>query len=283
MATENIFMSEIEISEKDFHDLTIYLKNFDINVLGLKKSHFIRRIKTRMIRVGTKNVPDYLIYVKKYKEEQENLIQSFSINVTHFFRNADTYEEIRKKVIPILSHNNARIKIWSAGCADGAEPYTLAMIIHNMGLTAGQVRIVATDYNPESLEMAKRGVYPKEYDREMPVQYKKYLSTRDSDGMYEIDPQLRSYIDFKVHNLITDNIKTVIGENTCNLILCRNVMIYFNKEQQELIYEKFYNALKRDGFFIVGRSEIILGDYRKKFSLFDSNHRISRKIIETNS
>ena len=80
-----------------------------------------------------------------------------------------------------------------------------------------------------------------------------------------------------MHNLITDDLK-VIGENSYNLVLCRNVLIYFTKEQQELIYEKFYQALKLEGFFIVGRSEIILGDYRTKFSLFDSNHRISRKM-----
>ena len=253
MPIENIYMSQIDISEKDFRDLSIYLKNFDINVLGLKKSHFLRRIKTRMIRVGTKRVCVYLCFVYSNKVEQENLVQAFSINVTHFFRNADTFEEIKKKVIPLLSQNNAKVKIWSAGCADGAEPYTLAMILQNMGLPPSQVRITATDYNPESLEMAKKAIYPKEYDREMPSQYKKYLITRQSDNMYEIDSQLKNYIEFKVHNLITDDLK-VIGLNTYNLILCRNVMIYFNKEQQVLIYDKFYQALKKDGFFIVGRS-----------------------------
>ena len=279
MSIENIGIAQIDISEKDFQDLTIYLRKFDINVLGLKKSHFLRRIKTRMIRVGTKTVAEYLSFVKNSKEEQENLVQAFSINVTHFFRNADTFEEIRKKVLPLLTQNNSRVRIWSAGCADGAEPYTLAMLVNRLGLTPPQVRIIPSDYNPESLEMAKRGIYPKEYDREMPSQYKKYLNLRQSDNMYEIDPQLKTYIEYKVHNLITDDV-TVIGENTYNLVLCRNVMIYFNKEQQELIYEKFYRALKKDGFFIVGRSEIILGDYRKKFNLFDSNHRISRKIID---
>ena len=279
MSIENIGIAQIDISEKDFQDLTIYLRKYDINVLGLKKSHFLRRIKTRMIRVGTKTVAEYLSFVKNSKEEQENLVQAFSINVTHFFRNADTFEEIRKKVLPLLTQNNSRVRIWSAGCADGAEPYTLAMLVNSLGLTPAQVKIIASDYNPESLEMAKRGIYPKEYDREMPSQYKKYLNLRQSDNMYEIDPQLKTYIEYKVHNLITDDV-TVIGENTYNLVLCRNVMIYFNKEQQELIYEKFYRALKKDGFFIVGRSEIILGDYRKKFNLFDSNHRISRKIID---
>ena len=278
MPIENIGMSEINISEKDFQDLTVYLKHFDINVLGLKKSHFIRRIKTRMIRVGSSTVTDYLSLVKRNSTEQENLKQAFSINVTHFFRNADTYEEIKKRVIPLLTQNNARARIWSAGCADGAEPYTLAMILHNMGIKPGQVKITASDYNPESLEMAKRGIYPKEYDREMPAQYKKYLTLRQSDNMFEIDSQLKNYIDFKVHNLITDNL-TVIGENSYNLVLCRNVMIYFNKEQQELIYEKFFHALKKEGFFIVGRSEIILGDYRTKFTLFDGHHRISRKLV----
>ena len=279
MSIENIGIAQIDISEKDFQDLAIYLRKFDINVLGLKKSHFLRRIKTRMIRVGKKTVAEYLSFVKNSKEEQENLVQAFSINVTHFFRNADTFEEIRKKVIPLLTQNNSRVRIWSAGCADGAEPYTLAMLFNSLGLTPAQVKIIASDYNPESLEMAKRGIYPKEYDREMPSQYKKYLNLRQSDNMYEIDPQLKTYIEYKVHNLITDDL-TVIGENAYNLVLCRNVMIYFNKEQQELIYEKFYRALKKDGFFIVGRSEIILGDYRTKFNLFDSNHRISRKLVD---
>ena len=212
MSIENIGIAQIDISEKDFQDLAIYLRKFDINVLGLKKSHFLRRIKTRMIRVGKKTVAEYLSFVKNSKEEQENLVQAFSINVTHFFRNADTFEEIRKKVIPLLTQNNSRVRIWSAGCADGAEPYTLAMLFNSLGLTPAQVKIIASDYNPESLEMAKRGIYPKEYDREMPSQYKKYLNLRQSDNMYEIDPQLKTYIEYKVHNLITDDL-TVIGEN----------------------------------------------------------------------
>lgn len=277
MPIENIAMSTIDISDKDYLDLEKYLKMFDINVSALKKSHFLRRIKTRMIRVGTKTVTEYISYAKKTVEEQENLKQAFSINVTHFFRNADTWDELRKKVFPILSQNNARVRIWSAGCADGAEPYTLAMIAHSLGLTPGQVKIVASDYNPESLEMAKRGVYPKDYVREMPPQFKKYLTTNDDGTTLQMDTQLKSYIEFKQHNLINDDLR-IIGINSYNMVLCRNVLIYFTKEQQELIYEKFYDALKIDGFFVVGRSEIILGDYRKKFSLFDSHHRISRKI-----
>ena len=277
MSLDNVGFSSIDITEKDFNDLAIYLRNFDINVHGLKKSHFLRRIKTRMIRVGTKTVTEYIQFTKKSSEEQENLKQAFSINVTHFFRNADTYEELRKRVFPILAKNNQRVRIWSAGCADGAEPYTLAMIAHSLSISPAQLKIIASDYNPESLELAKKGLYPKQYDREMPVQFKKYLTLKEKENMYEIDPQLKNYIDFKIHNLITDDLR-VIGENSYNMVLCRNVLIYFTKEQQELIYEKFYQALKLEGFFIVGRSEIILGDYRTKFSLFDSNHRISRKM-----
>lgn len=277
MPIENIGMATIDISDKDFLELERYLKLFDINVNALKKSHFLRRIKTRMIRVGIRTVTEYIAYTKKTQEEQENLRQAFSINVTHFFRNADTWEELRKRVFPILAKNNSRVRIWSAGCADGAEPYTLAMIANSFGLTPGQVKIIASDYNPESIEIAKKGIYPLEYAREMPAHFKKYLTENSESRTYEVDPHLKPYIEYKLHNLINDNLR-VIGENTYNMVICRNVLIYFTKEQQELIYEKFYNALKKDGFFIVGRSEIILGDYRTKFSLFDSHHRISRKI-----
>ena len=282
MSFDNFPMASIEVSEKDFYDLVIYLRNFDINVLGLKKSHFLRRIKTRMIRAGKKTVSEYIQFAKQNVEEQENLKQAFSINVTHFFRNADTFEELKKRVFPILTRQNGRIKIWSAGCADGAEPYTLAMIVHSLGLSSVQVKIIASDYNPESLELAKKGIYPIQYDREMPLHYKKYITMNQKENLYEIDPQLRNYIEFRVHNLITDDLR-VIGQNSYNLVLCRNVLIYFTKEQQELIYEKFYQALKMEGFFVVGRSEIILGDYRTKFSLFDSNHRISRKMMKKES
>ena len=276
MSLDNFPFSSIDISDKDYRDLAVYLRNFDINVLGLKKSHFLRRIKTRMIRVGKRTVTEYIQFAKQNTKEQENLKQAFSINVTHFFRNADTFEELKKKVFPLLA-KGGRVRIWSAGCADGAEPYTLAMIASSLGLTPAQVKITASDYNPESLEIAKKGMYPKQYDRELPNQYKKYLTFNEKESLYEINPQLKNYIDYKVHNLITDDLR-VIGENSHNLILCRNVLIYFTKEQQELIYEKFYRALKLEGFFVVGRSEIILGNYRTKFTLFDSNHRISRKM-----
>lgn len=267
----------VELSDQENTDLTIFLRSFKINVAALKKSHFVRRIKTRMTRTGTNTVHEYIAYVRKNIKEQEQLKQAFSINVTHFFRNPDTWEAIEKQVFFILRRNNARIKIWSAGCADGAEPYTLAMIANKLGLPAGQVKIVASDYNKDSLEIAKKGVYPKDYDKELPEDYKNKYFTKIDSG-YQIDTKtLLPYIDFKFHNLIEDNILK-IGKNYFNMVLCRNVMIYFTKEHQDILYDKFYDALRIDGFFIVGRSEIILGDFKSRFSLFNANHRISRKV-----
>ena len=278
MSEEVLGINSIDISDKNYNDLAIFLKSLDVDIFALKKSHFLRRIKTRMVRVGTKTVDEYIKFTRKNIQEQENLKQSFSINVTHFFRNPDSFEELQKRIIPLITNNNARAKIWSAGCADGAEPYTLAMILDNLGISPAQVKIIASDYNPDSLALAKRGIYPKDYDKEMPSIYKnKYLTLLES-GEYQVDPKLKNYIEFKIHNLISDDLHPIIGKNTYNLVLCRNVMIYFATEHQNLIYQKFYDALKINGFYMTGRSEVVLGEFRSKLTVFNALHRISQKI-----
>lgn len=267
---------EIEVTESHLKDLNIILRSLDVDITSLKRSHVLRRVRTRVMRVGKRTLDEYIVYLRGSEEEKNLLKHAFSINVTHFFRNQDTFELIKKEVLPLLARGTNRIKIWSAGCADGAEPYSLAILCHQIGLRPDRVTITATDYNNNSLEMARAGVYHESYLKETPRDIKaKYFSPGPTPETVQVDLMLRQYIDLKRHNLITDH---PLGRGMFDMVVCRNVLIYFTREQHEPIYKSFYEALRPDGVFVLGRSEVLSANWRDRFTIYNSHHRISTKI-----
>ncbi|MFX0208910.1 MAG: CheR family methyltransferase [Candidatus Hodarchaeota archaeon] len=267
----------IKITDKDLSSLDLYFKPLGIDVASLKKSHLRRRICMRLMRTGNKIVPDYIKYLTSNEEEQRELHLAFSINVTRFFRDIKVFEYIQTVLLREIQRNNPEnlVKIWSAGCADGAEPYTLAILCTQLRLTHSNIKILATDFNNDSLNVAKKGIFPVSYLSETFPKFKvKYFINKNPDCV-QVSSQLKELIEFKFNNLTNDNEYT--PGSIFDLIVCRNVLIYFSNAQKEKLLKKFYKALKPEGFLVLGMAEILPIKYRDKFIIYNAVNRIYRK------
>jgi len=173
-----------------------------------------------------------------------------TINVSEFFRNPERFQELESKIFPELLKENNRLKIWSAACSYGAEPYTMAMMLEKMPLVKGY-KILATDIDKQILERAKLGKYSaqdvKNVDKAL---VSKYFKQENND--YLLSESLKKNIEFKHHDLLRDNY-----DKGFDLIVCRNVVIYFTDEAKDKIYRQFYQSLRKGGFLFVGGTERI--------------------------
>lgn len=177
---------------------------------------------------------------------------TLTINVSEFFRQADRFEELRSKHIPNLLKDHGTLKFWSAGCSDGCEPYTLAMILDDMDPKSGH-SILATDVDLPILARAKAGKgYPAEEVRSIPRAILAKHMTFDGSS-YAVNESLKRRITFRRHDLLTDAYPTNL-----DVILCRNVVIYFTDEAKQHIYSGFARALRPGGLLFVGGSEMIM-------------------------
>ncbi|MBQ9366079.1 MAG: protein-glutamate O-methyltransferase CheR, partial [Schwartzia sp.] len=195
-------------------------------------------------------------HVCKDKDDFAAFIEYLTINVSEFFRTPDKFGQLETDVIPDLLKRSPTLSIWSAGCSIGAEPYSLAMIMKE--LTPGKKhRILASDLDIEIIAKAKRGVY---VDNEIKSMSKERIAKyfdKTSDGKFAVKDEIKSCIEFKRHNLLKDPF-----EKNFDLILCRNVVIYFTEEAKDQLYAHFFEALKPGGILFVGATEAIL-NFRK--------------------
>ncbi len=216
-----------------------------------------RRILHRLTLSGAKNLSEMQHQILYDTEFFERLLLDLSINVTEMFRDSSFYRAIRKEVIPILK-TYPFIKIWHAGCATGEEAYSMAILLKEEGLYK-RAQIYATDFNDVVLQKAKEGIYSVENVKEYTLNYQKaggkssfvdyYTAKHDSIIM---NRSLKENIVFANHNLETDG---VFGE--MNLVMCRNVLIYFNRELQNRVIKLFYDSLCRHGILCLGSKENI--------------------------
>ena len=205
-------------------------------------------------------------------------LQDLSITVTEMFRDPQFYRSLRENVIPILK-TYPFIKIWHAGCATGQEAYSMAIILKEEGLYERST-IYATDFNQEALDQAKTGIFPTRMMKDYTSNYQAaggkesfadyYTSQYD---MVIMDSGLRKNIVWANHNLVTDSIFAEV-----HLILCRNVMIYFEKELQNKVQKLFYESLINGGILCLGSKESLrYGDLPQKYTEIDRKERIFKK------
>jgi chemotaxis protein methyltransferase CheR len=216
-----------------------------------------RRIRHRLTIYKLENISELMHLVLHDETVFGQVLQDFSINVTEMFRDPDFYRQLRKKVLPALQEFS-HIKIWHAGCSTGEEVYSMAILLKEFGLL-DRTRIYATDYNEKVIEVAKSGIYPLDQMRVYTQNYQKsggkksfadYYNTDNAKAI--MDRTLKENIVFADHNLSTD---TVFGE--MHLIVCRNVMIYFNRELQNRVVKLFHDSLIQGGFLCLGTQESI--------------------------
>ena len=234
----------------DFKPLEAWVKKeIGIDLTAYKSNQLHRRIQSLMTRVGVSTIDEYIKLLKSDLGQREKFIDYLTINVTEFFRNPEIFNEF-KDVIKSDFQYNTPLKIWSAACSIGAEPYTLAMILDEISPGVNH-KILATDLDNTILNKAKKGQYNSLEVKTVPQQLlKKYFA--NDGGVYNIDNKLKKNITFKKHDLILDNY-----ENNFDIIVCRNVVIYFNQDVKDKIYEKFSKSLKKGGILFVGATESI--------------------------
>jgi two-component system CheB/CheR fusion protein len=221
-----------------------------------KQPTILRRLHRRMVATDCAELTDYFAYLRTHPEEYRLLVQSFLINVTEFFRDPEVFEVLRDQALPdLLAYARAHggvLRCWSAGCASGEEAYSLAMLVAEaLGseLDQFQVRIFATDVDPEAIAFARRGVYPLAALANVPEELVSRYFLRDEDH-YIVKKRLRSLLVFGQHDLAQ---RAPFPQ--LDLVLCRNVLIYFTPDLQERALQLFAYALREGGLLLLGKAE----------------------------
>ncbi|PKQ66106.1 chemotaxis protein CheR [Labilibaculum manganireducens] len=244
------------------------------------KAHIKRRLMHRMAIGKFNSISLMQDKVLRDKSFFISLLEDLSINVTEMFRDPEFYSSFREQVVPNL-RTYPFIKIWHAGCATGEEVYSLAILLKEENLL-DRCQIYATDFNRRVLDIAKLGIYP---TQDLEKFNRNYIESggkgRLSDyytlkyGSLKLDQSLSKKIVFADHNLVTD---TVFAE--VNLILCRNVLIYFNKDLQNKVINLFYQSLSSSGFLCLGTKESLrFTQLESNFANIDSSQKIYKKRI----
>lgn len=233
--------------KKDVYKLT------NINLDLYKERQMKRRIESLIARKGFSGFEDFFKGMKQDVDLLHTFVTYLTINVSQFYRNPAQWETFDKEIIPYLIQKfGKKITIWSAACSTGDEPYTISMILAKH-LELNEFNVIATDIDDEVLKFAKEGVYSSKSLVDLPKEYLSKHFKQIDDGNFKVSDDLKARISFKKHNLLEDKYF-----NDVNMIVCRNVVIYFTDEAKDDVYKKFNRSLKKDGILFIGSTEQIL-------------------------
>ncbi len=274
----------LSMEKRNLKDEEVYSFLQDLNITyGYDYTEYqidsiMRRINIAMLKESIYDFSIFREQVLNNEEKFHNLFLDFSINTTEFFRNPEVFALIKNKILPYLNSYN-HIKIWCAGCSNGKEPYSLAIMLKEAGIL-DKTQIYATDINPYIIEEAKNGLYSMStLDKDI----SNYRSAEGEDNFIKYFEINRSYI--KVKEELMKNIlffqHSLLSSGTLNefnLILCRNVFIYFNDSLQEKMLKNFYDSLDNNGFLVLGKSEgIQRNNGEKYFRKYDGALKVYKK------
>ena len=267
-----------EAVDEEFEALLAYIKNgrgFDLT--GYKRAGLMRRVNKQMENVGVGSYSDYTDYLEVHPDEFERLFDTVLINVTSFFRDAGSWDYLRDEVVPLLLAAKAPgepIRLWSAGCASGQEPYSLAMLMaEGLGLERfrQQVKIYATDLDEQALAQARAGVYSEREVQSVPPALRdKYFERIDDTYVFHRD--LRRSLIFGRHDLVQD-----APISRIDLLVCRNTIMYFNAEVQARIVNRFHFAVAPSSFLFLGKAEMLF-THASLFTPVDLKRRIFQRL-----
>jgi len=242
------------------------------DLTGFKKPFLGRRISSRMRAVGVKDGSEYAKLLESDTEEPTRLFKSFSINVTEFYRDPFVWDYI-SSLLPRILEKNRTIRAWSAGSASGEEPYSIAIMLSEaIGAKNNRFQILATDINLEALERAKKGRYSSANLKNLqPQTVSKYFTQVEADT-FEISDNIKQHIKFEHGDIAS------FATDQMHLVFCRNVLIYYEKTAQEIIFKRFNKTLTDDGYLVIGQDESMMGIQASKiFSCIRPKERIYEK------
>ncbi|WP_088007541.1 CheR family methyltransferase [Indiicoccus explosivorum] len=235
-------------------DYSAFIKNIHtttgIDLALYKEAQMKRRLVSLYTKKGYGSFADYFTALKGNRELMNEFLDRMTINVSEFYRNSKRWEVLENKIFPKLLDGRDRLKIWSAACSTGEEPYSIAMVLSSH-IPLPEIRIKATDLDETVLQKARLAVYPERSIAEVPKQVLgRYF---EQQGTYwKVAEEVKRTVAFSRHNLLKDDYGTGF-----DLIVCRNVMIYFTEEAKDMIYKKFSSALRPGGILFVGSTEQI--------------------------
>jgi chemotaxis protein methyltransferase CheR len=219
-----------------------------MDLSAYKRPQMERRIQSFMAGVGAADFPQLVRMVEADRELYRRFVDHLTINVSEFFRNPQHWEVLRERVIPMLLARRRPLQVWSAGCSTGEEPYSLALLMREYFPGACE-RILATDIDAEALERAAAGRYRERVLEQVPRAMLERYFQRDGAGL-RVNDSIRSMVRFQRHDLVRDPPPPAM-----DLILCRNVVIYFTESAREHVYRGFVRALRPGGVLFVGSTE----------------------------
>ncbi len=249
---------------ESFKRIVYELTKIDLN--AYKEKQMRRRIDTLINKYKMSGYEEFLNALKTDKKLFEEFVTYLTINVSEFFRNTDQWNLMNQQYIPemIKGFGNS-LKIWSAACSTGDEPYSLVMTL-SRHLPLSQIKIYATDLDKQVLAAAKMGLYTEKSIANVPSDLKAKYFTKVG-ASYQISEEIKARVEFHEHNLLKDRYP-----DRCNMIVCRNVLIYFTEEAKDDIFKKFYDSLVKGGILFIGSTEQIMNHkdfgYARKNSFF---------------
>lgn len=275
---------EMFMTSKDTQDMEIDLllkaifQRYGYDFRQYSEAHIRRRLMSRLVLSGFSNISEMRDQVLHDETFATKLLQDLSITVTEMFRDPDFYACLREKVIPILK-THPFVKIWHAGCSTGEEAYSMAIVLKEEGLYERSV-IYATDFNELALNTAREGIFRNAAMKEYTINYqlsggKGFFSDyyASDQEMVIMNQMLKKNIVWANHNLVTDRVFAEV-----NLVLCRNVLIYFKRDLQSKVHRLFFESLVNGGLLCLGSKEgISYGNLWEKYDTLDLKQKIYKK------
>jgi chemotaxis protein methyltransferase CheR len=272
----------MEYTDTSEHEIFLLLEAFyqkyGYDFRQYSQAHIMRRISNRMAMSGLKEISQMQYKILNDEAFASLFLQDLSIIVTEMFRDPGFYKSLRENVIPVLK-TYPFIKIWHVGCSTGEEVYSVAVIMQEEGLY-DRTTIYATDFNQQALNRAKEGIFSNTMIKEYTVNYQLSGGREPFSDYYTsyydnviMNPSLKKNIVWANHNLVTDSVFAEV-----HLILCRNVLIYFDKNLQNKVQQLFYDSLINGGILCLGSKEgLRFTDFNEKYSELDKKQRIFKK------
>ncbi len=268
------------LDDAEFLELTAKIaRERDFRCGSYKEKCLRRRIAVRMRARAVHTYADYARILDGDNVEWDKLMDALTINVTKLFRNWETYALLADTIVPeVWAAHSDQIRVWSAGCSSGEEPYSLATLFFRAGersrraATPERVRILGTDIDKRSLDSARAARFDEDAFADTPKEYRDRYFTAGYPA--SVLPEIKALVALERRDLLLES----APPGGFHVIVCRNVLIYFDRETQEMLFQRFHDALLPGGMLVLGKVETLLGGIRNKFAAVEARERIYRKL-----